>query len=74
MANTKALEELARLDLHIENCGRRIVEQTERLESLRQCGWNTDDSESLLRNLITSLRALDQLRKTVVKEVDEADH
>ena len=36
-------------------------------------GMDTEDSESLLRNLINSLRALDQLRETVRKEVDEPE-
>jgi hypothetical protein len=73
MPNRKALEELERLDRHIAICGQRIAEQRRRIASIKMWGWDTEDSESLLRNLINSLRALDQLRETVRKEVDEPE-
>ncbi|SAK99555.1 hypothetical protein AWB78_05799 [Caballeronia calidae] len=70
---TKALDELDRLDQHIVDCGQRIAEQRKRLESLMHSGGDIEDSENLLKNLVGSLGALNQLRKMVLSEVHGTD-
>ena len=70
---SQVLEELEKLDQHIADCGQRIEEQKERVKSIRGTGRNSEDSEYLLGNLVSSLGALYQLREIVVQELEDAD-
>ncbi|MGF6267371.1 hypothetical protein OKW49_008365 [Paraburkholderia youngii] len=65
-------EELARIDVHIRECERRISEQERRIDLIRHSSRNCQDSEQLLGNLIAGLNALYDLRELVKQEVQDA--
>ena len=72
MLRYRVMAELERLDQFIVDCGLRIAEQRLRLEWVKQSGRDAGDSETLLSNLVGSLGALHQLRKTVMSELQAA--
>jgi len=59
------------IDAKMRNCERRIAEQEHRLESISQSLRTRQDSDKLPENLTVSLKALQGLRRLVMKEVEE---
>jgi hypothetical protein len=73
MAQTRPIDELAMIDAKIRDCERRIAEQKRRLESISKSLSTRQDSEKLHKNLAVSLKVLQELRRLVMMEVEEAE-
>ncbi|WP_141710971.1 hypothetical protein [Paraburkholderia nodosa] len=59
------------IDAKLRDCDQRIAEQEHRLESISQTLRTREDSEKLHANLTASVKALQELRRLVVKEVEK---
>ncbi|MEX3935149.1 hypothetical protein AB4Y32_25720 [Paraburkholderia phymatum] len=61
------------INANIRDCERRIAEQKRRLESISKSPSTRQDSEELHKNLTVSLEVLQELRRLVMMEVEEAE-
>jgi hypothetical protein len=73
MSHERVMNELNRLNQLILECELRIEAQRQRIEWIRNGGGDVEESEQLLKNLISSSSALFRLRLTVQKELQSKE-